>query len=215
VAPGERGLWQGASDRAIGWLTIAVGAVALASFASLVLFFVIGQPFGTISDFGNGAIGVLSGVVACALRRSVAKGLRNQVAAVGIAVLGAGITVVGSILVMSEATGFLLAGLVSSVGFGCIGVWLIALNWAIRSEERLSRWLPNLGIVAGAVMALGLSTLPGIVMRVDNVDTAPSWIWIGFLGWIGIYVIYPVWAIWLGRTLLLGLVDTAAEREGA
>jgi hypothetical protein len=50
---------------------------------------------------------------------------------------------------------------------------------------------------------------------VDNVDTAPSWIWIGFLGWIGIYVIYPVWAIWLGRTLLSGAADAAVERQRA
>lgn len=175
-----------APDRAIGRLTIAVAAVALDSVVSLALFFLAGQPFGAINDLGNWAVGILSGLLACMLGRSVARVLGNQAAAVGIAVLGAGVTVVGSTLVVSGATGFLLAGLLSSVGFGCIGLWLIALNWSIRSEERLSRWLPTVGIVAGVVMAIGLAALPGIVTRLDDVEVAPSWIWIGFLGWIGL-----------------------------
>jgi hypothetical protein len=203
------------SDRAVGWLTVAVGAVALASVAALALFFLVGQPFGTINDLGNGAVGALSVLLAFMLGRSVAKSLRNQAAAVGIAVVGAGLTVVGSMLVVSGATGFFLAGLVSNVGFGCIGFWLIALNSSIRSEERLPRWLPRLGMVAGLVMAIGLIALPGIVMRLDNFEAAPGWIWSGFVGWIGVYIIYPVWAIWLGRTLLSGAADAAVERQRA
>jgi len=31
-------------------------------------------------------------------------------------------------------------------------------------------------------------------MGVDDMKTAPGWIWIGFLGWIGTYLIYPVWS---------------------
>jgi hypothetical protein len=53
-------------------------------------------------------------------------GARCPAVFVGIAAVGAAITVVGSYLILSDATGLFLAGLVSSVGFALIGVWLFA-----------------------------------------------------------------------------------------
>jgi hypothetical protein len=203
-----------ATDRAIGSLALAVGVIALASIVSLALFFVVSGPFGTISDLGNAVIAVLSGLLAWALRRRLG-GIRNQAVGVGVGVLGAGVAVVGSVLVISAATGFFLAGLVSSVGFGCIGLWLLALSSCLRSEERLPRWLPVTGIIAGAVMALGLVTLPGIVVRLDDLDAAPGWIWIGLLGWLGVYLVYPAWSVFTGRILLRNAVDSASEGQGA
>ena len=47
-------------------------------------------------------------------------------------------------------------------------------------------------------MALGVMQVPAIVLRLDDMATAPAWVWIGFLGWLGIYILYPAWAIWLG-----------------
>ena len=29
-------------------------------------------------------------------------------------------------------------------------------------------------------------------------ETAPAWVWIGFVAWLGTYVVYPAWAIALG-----------------
>jgi hypothetical protein len=191
-------------DRAAGQLAIAIGVVALASVASLILFFLVGNPFGTINDLGNGAVGILSALLAWRLRREVARVVRAEAAVTASAVLGAVVTLLGTALVVSGATGFLLAGLVSSVGFGLIGLWLIALNWSVQPGGGASRWLPKFGVMTGVVMAIGLTTLPGIAMRLDDMDVAPGWIWIGFLGWIGAYIMYPVWSILLGRTVLSG-----------
>jgi hypothetical protein len=47
-------------------------------------------------------------------------------------------------------------------------------------------------------MATGVATAPGILLRLDDMATAPGWIWIGFVSWLGIYVAYPIWAIWTG-----------------
>ena len=47
-------------------------------------------------------------------------------------------------------------------------------------------------------MALGVVVVPGILLRFDDMSTAPGWIWIGELGWLGIYIAYPAWAIWFG-----------------
>jgi hypothetical protein len=191
-----------APARALGWLSVGVGVIAFVSVVNLVLFFLAGDPFGTINDLGNAAVGVLSGLLAWTSARTELPTGAGRVAAVAIAVVGAGVTVVGSVLVLSEATGFLLAGLVTSVGFALIGLWLVAFNWSLRADPGLSGWLPKTGIAAGTMMAAGLITLPGILMRVDDMVAAPGWLWIGFLGWLGIYVMYPLWSIWLGGALL-------------
>jgi hypothetical protein len=56
-----------------------------------------------------------------------------------------------------------------------------------------------MGIWAGGLMAIGLIVLPAIVDRVDDFQSAPVYVWIGFVGWLGIFILYPVWAIWFGR----------------
>jgi hypothetical protein len=179
-----------------GRLALATGFVAVGSAICLGTFFAVGGPFGTLNDIGNAATGVLSGWLAWRLRGDVT-GRVGQLA-VGAAVVGAVVTVVGSSLVVSGTTGFLFAGLVSSVGFAGIGAWLVILN---RSRTQLGVWPGTLraaGVVAGALMAAGILTLPAIPAGYDDMDTAPGWIWIGFVSWLGTYVVYPAWALAMG-----------------
>ncbi|MFG1627412.1 hypothetical protein [Kribbella sp. NPDC049227] len=185
-----------AEDRDTGRLAVAVGVVAAGSAVLLGTYFVVGGPFGAINDIGNAATGVLSACLAWKLRRHIAG--RAGRLAVGAALIGAPITVAGSALVMSETTGFFLAGLVSSLGFAGIGAWLVTFN---RSNPQAGAWprgLRSLGVLAGALMALGVVAVPGILLRLDDMATAPGWIWIAQLGWLGIYLAYPAWAIWFG-----------------
>jgi hypothetical protein len=186
-----------ATNRPAGRLATAVGVVAAGSTLLLVAFFVAGDPFGVLNDTGLAVTAVLSAVLAWRLRRLAAGRLGNL--AVAAATAGAAITVVGSVLVMSRATGFFLAGLVSSVGFAGIGAWLMILN---RSDGAVAGWparLRSLGVLAGALMAVGVVMAPGVVLGLDDMATAPGWLWIGQLGWLGTLVIYPAWGIWLGR----------------
>lgn len=185
--------------RDTGPIAIAVGAVAAGSAVCLATYFAIGGPFGTINDIGNAATGVLSGLLVWRLRRQLSS--RSEDAVVAAALIGAALTVVGAALVVSGTTGFLLAGLVSSVGFAGIGAWLLAIN---RSADEADAWpqrLRTVGVVAGALMAMGFVTAPGIPLRLDDMATAPAWVWIGFVSWLGTYVAYPAWAIWYGFVL--------------
>jgi drug/metabolite transporter (DMT)-like permease len=188
-------------------LALATGIVAAGSAACLATYFAVQGPFGTINDIGNAAAGILSGCLAWRLRR---EGSGPTDALVGAALAGAALTVVGSALVVSGTTGFFLAGLVSSVGYAGIGAWLVALS---RSSIAAT-WSPRLrmlGLAAGALMALGVVMIPGIFQRLDDMATAPAWVWIGFLGWLGTFVAYPAWAIWLGvaRTRTSGTAVSA------
>ncbi len=200
--------------RNTGRLAVATGAVAAGSVVCLATYFVAGGPFGTLNDIGNAATGVLSACLAWRLRRQI-PGRAGDVAA-STALVGAAITVVGSTLVVSGTTGFLLAGLVSSVGFAGIGAWLVVAN---RRADKAAAWprrLRALGVVAGSLMALGVVTAPGILLRLDDMATAPAWVYIGFFGWLGTYVAYPIWAVWVGtvETRLAARSLTTADVSG-
>jgi len=175
-------------DRATALLSVAVGVVAIASAIALAVFFIAGGPFGTINDVLNGVLAVLSGYLAWRLS--------GRTTFVYVALVGEVIAIIGSILVIFDATGFFLAGLVSTVGFALIGVWLLAYCWTL-SDVSPVRWL---GLIAGALMVMGVVVLPGIVMRLDDFDKAPPWIWVGFVSWLGIYLAYPAWSVWFGLT---------------
>ena len=182
-------------DQDTGRLALAIGVTAVGSVACFATFFAVVGPFGTLNDIGNAATGVLSAGLAWRLRRQIPSRAGNV--AVGAAIAGAGLTVAGSALVVSGATGWFLAGLVSSVGFAGIGAWLVVLNRNDAIEAVVPRRLRSLGIAAGALMALGILSAPGVALRLDDAGAAPAWAWIGFIGWFGTFVVYPAWAIWL------------------
>ncbi len=184
-------------DRDTGRLAAAIGAVAAGSAACLATFFVVGDPFGTLNDLGNAVTGVLSAALAWRLRHAIPG--RSGDLAVGAATIGGVLTVVGSGLVVSGTTGYFLAGLVSSVGFAGIGAFVAVLNG--RGTGTVGTWprrLRTLGTVAGSLMSLGIVMLPGIAARLDDMETAPPWVWVGYLGWLGTFVLYPAWALWMG-----------------
>lgn len=189
-------------DRSAAQLALAVGVVALGSLISLAVFFAIRGPFGAINDWSIGVFGALSALLAFVLyRRGYIEPPGLATLVTGAAIVGAVIVVVGAALVITDTTGFLLAGLVESVGFALIGLWLIALSRSMASTSRWPRRLPLLGIVAGIVMAIGIIVIPGVAMGLDDMATAPGWVWIGFIGWLGIFLFYPIWSLWFGRVL--------------
>jgi len=201
------------SVRLDGRVAVAAGVVGLGSLASLTALFVVGQPFGTINDIGNGTLGVLSALLA-ATSLSRRRDSILETATVASAVVGAAFAVAGSVLVISGTTGFFLAGLVSSVGFALIGAWLVAVNRS-AGAGRWPRTLRTLGVTAGLTMLFGLVMVPGIVMQLDAMSTAPGWLWIGFVGWIGTFVLYPIWGLWVGRLALAGAGSSAIAEPAA
>jgi hypothetical protein len=183
-------------------IAFVLGLVLLFSVVMLALFFAVGAPFGALNDWSIGASGVLAIAFVLAIH---ANGLgRSSVGGVilpALAVLGAALVVVGAWLVISDTSGFLLAGLVESFGFALFGLWLVGLSRSMASSGRWPRLLPTLGFATGILLIIGLIVAPGIVMGVDDMDAAPWWVWVGFVGWLGIFVLLPIWSIWLGTGL--------------
>ena len=181
-----------ASNSTIAALALAVAVVTLLGVILLILMYA----------FSNARLGMLNDIsiiIAAWLSAALAWSLHSQHAARNpqlatpaliLAIIGAVIVTIGSVLVISGRTGFMLAGLYMAVGNALIGLWLISLN----QGNPWAHGLAVFGVIAGAVMALGLATIPGIIAGTDSFKDS-SWLtWVGQMGFLGWAILYPIWA---------------------
>jgi hypothetical protein len=192
ASKGEIVLSSNASNSTIASLALAVGVVNLAGLLFLIIMAVVGSPWGTLNDICNGVGAVLSVALALALHPQLrARDPRLAIAALVVVILGALIATLGSVLVMSGRTGFFLAGMYTMTGYALIGLWLLAVN----RGGALPQALVLFGLIAGAVMVLGLAAIPSIFMRIDSFGTAAWHTWVGQMGFIGWAILYPIWCL--------------------
>lgn len=192
------------STSTIGWVAIVTGISVILAVIFITLMATVNMFFGTINDVFNSIIGIASAVLAWMLyaEHHAKSSLMSQIA-LALAIIGAIVSIVGSVLIIYGFTGFLLAGWYSGVGNALIGLWLVAFCYAMRRSDALPHSLVLFGFVVGTFMALGLIGIPGIFARIDSMESMPWYLYIAFFGWLGIYILYPIWTIWLGRNLLI------------
>jgi len=193
------------SSVTIGWVAIATGMVGLLGLAFIILFFTVGQPFGTINDYCIGLTAILSVVLVWMLysRLHSQSPLLSQVTFV-IAMLGALLVLVGTALAISGLKGWFLSGLYMAAGNAMIGLWLLGLNYSALRDNSLPQSLVIFGLISGVILALGLVTIPGIFRGIDSQEyelTTFNYIW--WASSLGYLALYPIWCILLGRVLLL------------
>lgn len=188
----------------IGWTAIATGIVGLFGLAFIVLFFTVGQPFGTFNDICIGLAAILSVVLVWMLypRYHAQTPLLSQVTLV-IAMLGAMLVIVGSALAITGKAGWFLSGLYMSAGNAMIGLWLLGLSYAALRDTSLPHSLVNFGFFSGVILVLGLITIPWIFRGIDTKEyefTLFNSIW--WASSLGYLALYPIWCILLGRILI-------------
>ncbi len=119
-----------------------------------------------------------------------------------LAVVGMIFTIIGFSLIIFGFSDFVLAGWYTGVGNALIGLWLAAFCYSLLTSNTLPDSLIVFGIVVGSFMNFGLLGIPGILARVDTMESLPWYLSTSYLGFLGTYVLYPIRAIWLGRVLL-------------
>ena len=85
-----------------------------------------------------------------------------------------------------------------------IGLWLLGLSYFALRDNSLPHGLVIFGLISGAILALGLVTIPGMFRGIDTQEyemTIFNYVW--WTSSLGYLAISPAWCIWLGRTLLL------------
>ena len=158
---------------ALGSIINITGIVGLAALILIILFFIIGQPFGTLNDIAIGLAAISSGVLAVMSYIQRAPSSPLSLIALILALIGAVVVVIGSILVISGKTGWYLAGLYMAAGNALIGAWLLELNFFAQGNNSWPQGLVTFGLIIGFLMILGLFTVPGIIRRIDSWNAAP------------------------------------------
>ena len=192
------------SPSAVGWVAIAMGGAVIVAVINLTLMYTVNGPFfGTINDVFNAIIGILSVVLAWMLYAEfhAMLPLMSQVALV-LAAVGAIFTIVGSVLIIFGFTDFVLAGWVTGGGNALIGIWLLTMCTSLLGGDIVPHNLVVFGIVVGSFMTMGLLGIPGILARVDTMESLPWYLSASYLGFLGTYILYPIWAIWFGQILI-------------
>ncbi|CAG1007038.1 hypothetical protein ANAEL_03485 [Anaerolineales bacterium] len=192
------------SPSVVGWTAIVTGVTVILAVIFLILMYTVNGRFGTVNDVLNAMIGILSVALAWMLyaEHHARSPLVSQIGLILVAV-GAIFTIVGSILIIFRFTDFVLAGWYTGVGNALIGLWLVAFCYSMLNSDVLTHSLVVFGIVTGAFMAMGFLGIPGILARVDTMESLPWYLGVGYFGFLGTYVLYPIWTIWFGRILLL------------
>ena len=192
------------SSSTVGWLAVTAGAAGLAGLLFIILFFKVGQPFGTLNDVCIGLAAILSGILAWLLYPAHhAQSPQLSQFALAAVLAGALVVVAGSVLVISGVKGWFLSGLYMTAGNALIGLWLAGLTYSALHTSSWPHGLAVFGLVAGVIMAVGLVSVPGILRGVDAQASAPWYVNAGYVGGLGWMLLYPAWCIWLGRFLLL------------
>lgn len=181
-------------SRLASWSAYLSVAATWLGFILLVLFFSIGQPFGTLNDTASVLQVLFMIPVAIALHRlAPVNALQPSLAT---AVIGIGamsiIAVLQSLIAINPALYPVLTGAVLVAGGG-LGVWLVLANYLCRQYALLPNRLAWLGIITG---------LSYVVLVIGFLLSGQENILFG-IGSLMVIIIYPIWAIWLGRRLLL------------
>jgi hypothetical protein len=188
-----------------GWVAIATGIAGLLGFVFIILFFTVGQPFGTLNDIFIGLTAILSVVLVWMLYpwHHAQSPLLSQVALV-IAMIGALLVVVGSVLAITGVKGWFQSGLYMAAGNAMIGLWLLALSYSALRGNLFPQSLVIFGLISSVILALGLVTIPAIFRGIDTQEyelTIFNSIW--WASSLGYLALYPIWCILLGRILLV------------
>jgi hypothetical protein len=180
---------------------LALASTAVVAVVCLTLLYVVGGVFGTVNDWANALVGWWMLLLAVLVRLERGGGWQAN-AAMGAAAGGAVGLTWGTWLVVTDTTGFYLAGLVSTLGLASLGAWMLLAHTASGTVGLLGTGPARLGRVLGWLMVGGLLALPGALAGVDDVADAQ---WHSHLAeasaWLGAYVLLPVWSVRLARHL--------------
>jgi len=183
------------SNRFAGWSAYLSAVTTIIGFITLILFFSVGQPFGTINDVSSISIALAILPVLFVLHK-----LHHTSAptlSLGALIIG----IVSALIAALLQTLFVFkiipgdpSSEIVTVAFGVFGISLATFNYLAYSNKSLFPKLAIWGIVAGAGYAL--VALGFLLGGQDHPLT--------YVGGLAAIIAYPVWAIWFGKLLLSG-----------
>ena len=204
----------------VGWATIIGGVVGVIGFISLILLFVVGEPFGTINDILTIPTAFLMMPLVLALYRLNSAGYPLvSLSALLVGVIGFFATAVGSILLVTGRIDFQQSLITGIGGFGLIGLWVLINSIMGLRDGALPRTIAWAGILLAITPSISLlamlrlesiaNGLTGMAGQTSGFQMSVPVMVIFLLGFIS-YAGMPIWFILIGRLFLTNRLDLPA-----
>lgn len=181
--------------RLAGWSAYLSAAATIVGFATLIMFFSVGEPFGTANDISS--VILASALLPLALawyliQRDDAPILSLIALIIGVcAMLSAGIL---QILLVFRVVQFELTRVAVPAAFAVVGAWLLLNSCLALASRTLPSGLAWMGVVAGMGYVL---VIVGFLLGGQRHPLTAG-------GGLTAVIGYPIWAIWIGGLLLSG-----------
>jgi hypothetical protein len=177
-----------------GWCAYVSATATIVTFVSAILFFTLGQPFGTLNDIASVFQLIFMLPLALILYRllgSYSRSLSFLAAVLGVC----GILVAGAVQSLLVAGVITYQQTVPFFSFGsAIGGWLMLSSYLSLSSHLLPRRLAWAGVLAGVGYVL---TVAGFLLGGYQNP-------VFYAGGLLTVISYSTWAFWLGRVFLAG-----------
>lgn len=208
---------QQVNSQLVGWSAVLGGIVAAIGFVSLILLFVVGEPFGTINDLLSIPTAVLMMPLVFALLRLNAPESRAMAWLAFIAGLAGFVaSAAGSALLVAGRIDFNRSLVFGIGGFGLIGLWALLNSIAGLRAHLLPPGVAWMGILLGVFPALLLPLVmsPGriegaLTGMAGGAAVSPGMMLVMVVGFV-CYGGLPVWFILMGRLFLSGRFQVSA-----
>ncbi len=209
----------------VGWTAIAGGIISLIGFVSLVIFFVVGEPFGTLNDLLAIPVAFLMLPLVFALYRlnATTHPAVSLIAAIA-GMVGFIATAAGSVLLVSGRINFAQSLYTGIGGFGLIGLWVLLNSTVGLKTNHLPTDLAWMGILLGITPSLALLFVPRVEVIARSLESmagqsagfqmSPFLIAAFVLGGLS-YAVMPAWFILTGRFFVVNQVGTAIKVASA
>jgi hypothetical protein len=179
----------------VAWAAYVSAAATLVTFVTGILFFTVGQPYGTIQDAASALQVLLMLPVAWMLHRLIGpSAMAWSWLAFVLGVVGMLVAGVSQVLLVFRVVAFEQTLRIGLIAGGAIGAWLALTGILAMVYGLLPVGLAWAGVVAGAGYLL---LIAGFWLGGQGHPIFVSGSLVAVIG-------YTVWAVWLGRFILPG-----------
>jgi len=200
----------------VGWTLVTSGVWWILGLVFVTLFYIVGQPFGALSDFSSAlsVVLMLPFVFEMHRKNNQEAGILSLIALVA-GIMGILMVAIASIMIILGTINFKQSLPPVLGGYASIGVWMFITGLILRANSsyppKMITWeiVIGLGLASIGLLLTALSPDPGVISNWKTIWTNPL-IYPSFILVPVGYLSYPIWVFWVGRMFLEGKIMLAA-----
>ncbi len=183
-------------------IAIAIPITAVISIITLTLLY-SGIPFfGPVNDLTNAVGGLLSALLVWQFHNLLRERAPNAAIFFLLAAwIGSAAIIINSLLVAFGRMHWMTGGMYTAIGYGLIGIWLLALHRLIGPQAFLTPGVVRLGTIAAVAMLFGLLAGPLLASGISFAEN--PLVGVAYIGAAVGWLLFPLWCLLLGRRIML------------